>query len=187
LSSRLAPALGLTLLLAGAALPVRGAVYHSAEEALQLAFPGADRIERRSLVLNDQQAAAVERAAESALDTRIWTLHVGYANGAVLGYAVGDVHTVRTLPVALMVVMGPEGKVRSLRMLAFHEPGEYQPGGRWLRQFDGRGLEPELRLERGVHTIAGATLSSRAVLRSVRRALALHQVLVRGESALAAE
>ena len=39
--------------------------------------------------------------------------------GRVLGYAVIDVHNVRTLPEAFMVVLSPEGEVRSLRLLAF--------------------------------------------------------------------
>jgi hypothetical protein len=174
--------------LAAAAPLVAGAgVYHSAEEALALAFPGADRIERRHVVLTDEQAARVERTAQSPLSTRIWTLHAGYAGDRLLGWAVIDVHTVRTLPEALLTVLTPEGRVRSVRMLAFHEPPEYQPGERWLGKLEGRSLEPELRPERAVHAIAGSTLSSRAVLRSVRRALALHQVVVRGEADLPAE
>ncbi len=171
------------LLLACAASGARAAVYHSAEEALALAFPDADRIERRTVVLDEEQTAAIERVSQAPLESRIWTLHVGLRGDATLGYAVIDVHNVRTLPEALLVVLTPEGRVRSLRMLAFHEPTEYQPTGRWLGQFDGRGLDPELRLEGRVHTIAGATLSSRAVLRSIRRALALHHLLVQGATA----
>jgi hypothetical protein len=183
-SLALALALGWLGLVPAAA---RATVYHSAEEAARLAFPDADRVERRTAVLDAAQAAAIERASGGRLETRLWTLQVGYAGDAVLGYAVIDVHSVRTLPEALLVVLTPEGRVRSVRMLAFHEPGEYEPTGRWLRQFEGRALDPGLRLEGEVHTIAGATLSSRAVMRSVRRALALYQVLVRGETDLAAE
>jgi len=62
-------------------------------------------------------------------------------------------------------------------MLAFHEPSEYQPPPRWLGQFEGRALSPELHLHRDVHALAGATLSSQAVVRSVRTVLALHEIL----------
>ena len=97
---------------------------------------------------------------------------------ATLGYALIDVHTVRTLPEALMIVLDPKGEVRSLRVLAFHEPSDYLPPEGWFRQFEGRGLDSDLQLKGGIHAIAGATLSSRAVTRSVRRTLALYEVLI---------
>ena len=42
----------------------------------------------------------------------------------------------------------------------------------------GRGLDAQLSLKGEIHGIAGATLSSRAVTRGVRRALAAYQVLI---------
>jgi hypothetical protein len=156
----------------------RAAVYASQERALAEAFPGAERIEARSVLLDDAQAAALEARAQVKLERRIWTIHEAHApGGALLGTAVIDIHTVRTLPEALLVVLTPEGALRSVRMLAFHEPSEYQPPSRWLAQFEGRVLSPELHLHRGVHALAGATLSSQAILRSVRTVLALHEIL----------
>jgi len=48
---------------------------------------------------------------------------------------------------------------------------------------DGKRLGPDLHLKRAIHTIAGATLSSQAVTRSVRTALALYQVLLGNDAA----
>jgi hypothetical protein len=155
-----------------------GKVFFSQAEALELAFPGAERVERRNFVLDEAQVAAIQERSRAPLESRIVTLHVGLGEGGVLGYAVIDVHTVRTLPEALMTVLTPDGVVRSVRLLAFHEPLEYAPTGRWFTQFDGKRLAPELQLKRDIHAIAGATLSSRATTRSVRRALALWQVLI---------
>ena len=62
----------------------------------------------------------------------------GYRDSELLGYAFIDVHQVRTLPEAFLVVLSPEGRVRSLRVVAFHEPLEYMPGGRWYEQFEGK-------------------------------------------------
>ncbi len=161
--------------------PARAEVFLSQSQALELAFPDAERVERRSFVLTEAQAESVERLARAPLGSRIVTLHVGWKGKAVLGYAVIDVHTVRTMFEALMVVLTPEGAVRSLRMLAFHEPPDYLPTRRWFGQFEGKALGPDLQLKRGIHAIAGATLSARAVTRSVRRTLALYQVLIRGK------
>ena len=179
-SSRATRALAALLTIAAlvAAPAVSARVFHSKSEALELAFPGADRVERRSFVLTDAQAERVEALSRAPLDSRIVTLHVGWKDGRVQGYTQIDVHTVRTLPEALMTVLDADGQVRSVRVLAFHEPEDYLPTNRWFSQFDGRDLDPRLQLHGDIHAVAGATLSARAVTRSVRRVLALYQVLI---------
>jgi hypothetical protein len=163
-----------------AAAPAAAEVFLSQSEALALAFPNADRIEKRNVVLDEAQARTVEALSGAELDSRIVTLHAGFAGETRLGYALIDVHNVRTLPEAFLVVLSPEGVVESLRMLAFYEPAEYKPTKRFLAQFDARTLGPELRLGGDIHGIAGSSLSSRAVTTGVRRSLALYEVLVRG-------
>ena len=153
-------------------------VFYSKTEALELAFPKADRVDEKSVLLDDAQAARVEQLAKSRLESRLVRLYTGYRGGELLGYAFIDVHTVRTLPEAFMVVLSPAGAVRDLRLLAFHEPLEYMPSARWYRQFESKTLAAPLRLGGDVHGIVGATLSSRAATEGVRRALALYQVVV---------
>jgi hypothetical protein len=153
-------------------------VYLSQDEALAAAFPGADRVESRTTVLDDAQARRVEELARAKLESRLVTLHTGWRAGEVLGHAYIEVHTVRTLPEGLLVVVSPGGEVRSVRLLAFYEPEEYAPPERWLRQFEQRRLDPGLRLGGEIHGIAGATLSAQAVTGAVRRALALVTVLI---------
>jgi Na+-translocating ferredoxin:NAD+ oxidoreductase RnfG subunit len=175
-SRGLAAALLASLL--AAAAPAQAKVFYSQKEALALAFPDAERVERRTELLDDAQARAVEQLARAELPSRLVTLYTGYRGGEVLGHAVIEQHTVRTQPEAFLVVMTPDGRVRSIRVLAFYEPEEYLPPERWLRQFDERPLDDRLRLEGEIHGIAGATLSARAVTAGVRRALAVYQVLV---------
>ncbi len=164
-------------------MPARAAVFASKEVALREAFPDADRFEDRSFVLTADQVREIEARAQAPVERKIWTIHEAWRGSERLGFAVIDVRNVRTLPEALLVVIDPTGKVRSLRILAFHEPSEYQPPARWLEQMNGRSLSPELHLKREIHTIAGATLSSQAVTRSVRSALALYQVLLANQNA----
>lgn len=154
-------------------------VFLSRSEAVATAFPDADRVDEQSYVLDDGQAKQVEGRAGERLDSRLVTLYTGFRDGRVVGYAIIDVHTVRTQPEAFMVVISPDGEVRDVRMLAFYEPREYLPSDRWLEQFRDESLSPELSLRRKVHAIAGSTLSSRAVTGGVRRSLALYEVLVR--------
>jgi transcriptional regulator of nitric oxide reductase len=166
------------LAFACAALSAHAKVFHSKTEALALAFPEADRVDEKSILLDDGQARRIEDLARSRLESRLVRVYTGFRGDALLGYAFIDVHVVRTLPEAFLVVLTPEGAVRELRLLAFHEPLEYMPSARWYRQFEAKTLAAPLRLGGDVHGIVGATLSARATTESVRRALALYQVVV---------
>ena len=123
----------------------------------------------------------VEELARAPVDAKVVRIWRGLRGDAVLGYALIDVHNVRTHPEAFMVVLAPEGTVRSVRILAFHEPLEYLPTERWYQQFGERSLADALRIGGDVHGIVGATLSAQATTAGVRRALALHRVLIRKE------
>ena len=168
------------LTLALSLVPAAGSaeVFAAKNEALAEAFPGADSIRPHTLVLDDAKAAVIERRSQGALESRLATIHTATRDGAVIGYAIIDVHTVRTFPEAFLVVLDPEGRVRDTRILAFYEPPEYMPPAHWLDQFDDRKLDAELRLGGEIHGISGATLSSRALTTGVRRALALYETFL---------
>lgn len=170
---------GLLVLLAIATpTPAFATVYHSRSEALELAFPGADRIDTKTHILTDAQVERIQAASRGELESKLVKVYIGMKGDEVLGYAFIDTHTVRTMPEAFMVVLSPNGIVRSLRILAFYEPREYQPNDRWYRQFESKTGGEGLRVGGDIHGIVGATLSARATTKGVRRALAFYQVLV---------
>ncbi len=156
--------------------PAEARVFYSRREALRLAFPEAEAFREEALTLGPKEVEEVERLTREPLGPAAVSFYAGVKNGKVLGYAFLDTRTVRTLPATFLVVLSPAGEVQSIYTLAFYEPQEYLPPARWLRQFEHKRLGPKLRLYRGVHGIAGATLSARAVTASVRRALALFRV-----------
>jgi Na+-translocating ferredoxin:NAD+ oxidoreductase RnfG subunit len=160
------------------AVSAEGKVFYSRSEALELAFPDAERVESRTFVLDDVQLEQIQGLAKCELDSKLVKIYTGMRDGNVIGYALIDIHNVRTLPEAFMVVLSPAGEVRSLRVLAFHEPLEYKPTDRWYRQFDNKSIDASLRLGGDVHGVVGATLSARATTQGVRRALAYYQVLI---------
>ena len=121
----------------------------------------------------------VEALARTPLDSRLVTIYTAEGEGGVLGHALIDVHRVRSMAEGLLVVLAPGGKIRNLRLLAFHEPAEYAPSPRWLEQFGGQSLSDRLRVGGDIHAIAGSTLTSRAVTQAARRAAALYEVLLR--------
>jgi hypothetical protein len=109
-------------------------------------------------------------------------IHVAYADERVIGFAEIAVHKVRTQPEAMLLVLSPEGRVRSVRIIAFHEPLDYMPTDRWYAQFVGKGSREGkgggLTLGREIHGVVGATLSAQAAVDAVRRVLAYWEVLL---------
>jgi hypothetical protein len=155
-------------------------VFHSRDEALRIAFPGADSIEPRDFFLTAAQRREIERRAQAPLATELVTIYVGHKNGSISGYAILDTHTVRTLPETFLVVLTAEGTVAATHVLAFYEPLEYLPPDRWLGLFDGKDIDSDLRPGRAIAAITGSTLTSQAVSGGIARALALHAVLIAG-------
>jgi hypothetical protein len=155
-------------------------VFHAKDEALNLAFPNADRVEARDFFLTPEQRREIEQRAQAPLTSELVTIYVGHRGDAVSGYAIFDTHTVRTLPETFLVVLTPTGAVAATHVLAFYEPLEYLPPGRWLEQFDGRGSGSDLRVGNGIAAITGSTLTSHAVSSGIGRALALFTVLLDG-------
>lgn len=163
---------------------VAAKVFHSQQEALELAFPDCDELRDRTYILTPAQVAKIEETSRSKLESGIVRLHSGWKDGRRLGTAFIEVHNVRTRSEAFMVVMDPQGVVTLLMILAFHEPLDYLPPERWYRQFVGLTLDSGMRVGRDLHAVVGATLSTRAISQAVRRALALHQLLVRDKEGM---
>jgi Na+-translocating ferredoxin:NAD+ oxidoreductase RnfG subunit len=158
-----------------------GRVHMTKDEALtEVAFPEADRVERRTLFLEPEQREALSQAARSRFDSGLFTVYVGYNDDKVDGYAIIDTDIVRTKLATYIVVLTPEGILRDLRVLAWQEPPEYQPPQRWFDQFDGRTREDRLQIGQDIDAISGATISARMFAEHVRRALAIHDVLLDG-------
>ena len=160
------------------ALPADAKVFYSRQEAIALAFPDADRVDKKTTILTADQLAAIEEAGRVKVESKLVTIFTAYRGDEILGYVHIDVQTVRTHAAALMVVINPEGDVRSVRILAFHEPLDYLPSEKWYAQFAGKTRKDRLRIGGDVHGVVNATLSTRAATDGIRRALAYHAVLI---------
>ncbi|MCK6570373.1 FMN-binding protein [Myxococcota bacterium] len=149
------------------------AVFHSKESAIKAAFPDAERVDARPVYLSTEDVEWVGRVAGATPTDRVVTAYVGLRGGQAIGYGFIDTHLVRSLPESVLIVVSPAGEVVRTLQLAFHEPPEYQASPRWLSQFTGRRLEPQLAIGRGVDVITGASMTARALTTAHRRVLAL--------------
>lgn len=143
---------------------------------MKIAFPPPVQVERKTLYLDDAQAAAAAREAGTKITGRVVPYYVGRREGKTVGYAYFDTHLVRTLPETIMVLLDPAGGVRKIEILSFSEPEDYFPRKAWLDQFNGRKLDGDLALRRGIRNLAGASLTSEAITAACRRILALHRL-----------
>ncbi|MGR9072858.1 MAG: FMN-binding protein [Gammaproteobacteria bacterium] len=158
--------------------PSRAKIFYSKNEAMELAFGKDATVEMMSLFPDESEIAEIEKLSRVKMESALFTFYVGKKDGRILGYAAIETHTVRTKPETLLVVLDPEGELRDVRTLAFHEPPEYQPPQRWFKQMYHRDLS-ELSFNADIQGITGATLSTRAALNSARKVLAVFQIAVK--------
>ena len=149
------------------------------DEALRLAFPAPAIIERRTAYLGESDVNLARGLAgeEVEITQRVVTYYVGRREESPVGVAYFDSHRVRSKHEVAMIVVGVDGLVRQVEILRFDEPPEYRATDPWLDQLTGEQLAPSLSLKGGIINLTGATLTSRALVRATRRALALHQVI----------
>jgi hypothetical protein len=144
--------------------PARGdGLGRKEESVVRAAFPGADRIAVKDLLLTDDMAQRIERLARARIRERLVTFYTAHRAGEVLGHAVIHSHVVRTKRETLSVAFEPDGRIRKITVLAFHEPPEYRPSERWLARFEGKGKEDRIAVGQDIPPITGATLTARGV------------------------
>lgn len=153
-------------------------VFYSKSEAMELAFGKGTPVEQLALFPDEQQTATIQQLAKIKLESGLFTFYVGKNQDKITGYAAIETNTVRTKPETLMIVLTPEGELQKVYTLAFHEPPEYMPPERWFEQLYKRPLA-DMDFNKGVDGIAGATLSTRANIDSIRKVMAIYQVLVK--------
>ncbi|HLQ37362.1 MAG TPA: FMN-binding protein [Planctomycetota bacterium] len=144
-------------------------------EALELAFPDA-KVERTTAVLDAEQQRRIAEQLGETFERAVVFPYLARKDDALAGTAYFDTHRVRAKSETLMVVVGPDGKVARVEVVAFAEPRDYLPKRRFYEQFVGRGLLTGPRVSE-VRMVAGASLTSAATVAAVRRVLAVHQAL----------
>jgi len=154
-------------------------VFHSRQEAVKIAFPEADKIQSRTIVLTAEQQQQIERLATAPIESKLVTVHTATKGTDIVGYGFIETQIIRTLPGSFLVALSVTGEVKTVMTVAFHEPEDYLPTERWFKQFEQKPLSPELQVYKGIQGIAGATLSSQSVTNAVRKALAIHQLFLK--------
>ena len=148
----------------------------SRDEALAAVYPGAT-VRAEQLFLTPSQQKQVLMDADTDVSTALVARYVATKDGTAVGRAYVDTHIVRTKKQSLLISLDAAGRVLRIDVTAFQEPPDYRASEAWLRQFRGRALDDDLKVNRAIRPIAGATLTAREATSAVRRVLAIDAVV----------
>jgi len=172
--------LSIGLLLLGLLLLGQGVVaktYLSMEKASRLIFPEAeDFLQERITVtpLMKQRMKQLLGRVRPSLWEETYPVFIAKRGGKVIGYGVVVNEIGKHRAITFMVGVTPTGKVKDVVIMVYRESrgGEVR-NRRFLRQYRGKDLHTPILPPRGIQSISGATLSSYAISRGVKKALAL--------------
>lgn len=154
-------------------------VFLTEEQALHLAFPEADRVEKVLAALTQAERGAIAARIAPREAPRTFRRWVGRKGEEVLGYAVIEDALGKSEPITYMVAVDAALHVQRVEILAYRESrgGEVRQES-WRRQFQGKDPASPLRVGTDIRNIAGATISCRSLTDGVRTQLACLAVLV---------
>ena len=150
-------------------------VYLTKKRAFEIAFPGADKVDKEKKWLTEEQKKAIGDLCLQNIKTNRVTFYVGQRDGVPMGYAIIDHEIGKSFPITFMVVLNVDGSVRDVEILVYREPRGWEvryPS--FMDQFTGKNADTDYRI---INSITGATLSVRAMVKGVSRATAAYKVL----------
>lgn len=152
------------------------------KEAMTLCFPDSV-ITVHPVLLEPKQREDIGKASNEKAPRKLLHTYKVHKDQDLVAIGYIDSHIVRTKKQILLVIIDTKGKnagkVRRVEVLAFAEPRQYRPAGRFYAQFAGLQLTRNLREGREIKRVAGATMTTRATTAAVRRVLATHQILTK--------
>lgn len=137
----------------------------------------AKSVDTQNIILNETQIAQLSKAAMQKIDSKLYRLYVAKNGDKIGGYGVLMNKKVRTKTAIALYLIGTDGKIKSIEIVAFNEPLEYLPTKTWLDVFDNKSAANTLKLNQDIPTTTGATLSARAITDGARAALALLEIV----------
>ena len=151
------------------------------DKALQKIFKGATAFERFEFELTEKQIAEVERTADLSFGTS-HSLRVvvfrAVKDGSTVGYAFEDTVIGKWGPIHYLLALNTDGSVKEALVLDYDEiRGKPVAKRRFLRQYEGKGLQDPLRLRRDIDGVTGATISSRSMTDGIRKLLHIFEAI----------
>jgi Na+-translocating ferredoxin:NAD+ oxidoreductase RnfG subunit len=144
------------------------------DQALKVVFPKSESVQTEKKTLNDQQRQELENNTGLRFPESEYPTFLARTRGEADGYAVILNEIGKHEDITFIVGVSPKGKVLEVAVMEYRESrgGEVREQ-RFLSQFKGKTSSDPIRVNQDIVNYTGATLSSYAISRGVRRALAL--------------
>lgn len=179
------PALWLTAAAAVAASPIPASaeVYLTESQALGVVLGDRAVVRREQKAIDPALRKRLEEASGLRFPETSLTFFIAAQDAKPVKYAVAMNELGKSEPITFMVGMSPEGKVTEVVIMEFRENRGWEvKEKRFLNQFRGKSAKNSIRVDEDIINYTGATLSSKAVARGVKRALLLLDALYPGEA-----
>ena len=156
------------------ALPATAETYLNESQALAVLFGDHVTVRREQKVLDPSTRTKLEHASNLEFPEMSYTFFTNDEPGHATAYAVVMNEIGKSEPITFMVGMNSQGKVTDVVVMVFRENRGWEvKEKRFLNQFHGKSLHNSIRVNEDIVNYTGATLSSKAVARGVKRALVL--------------
>src|SRR3954468_2429894 len=161
------------ILLASAA----GETLLTQDQALKVVFPKSESVKAERKALMEEQRKTLEENTGLRFAEADYPTFVATTKGQPDGYAIILNEIGKHENITFIVGVSPMGKVMEVAVMEYRESrGEEVKEQRFLSQFRGKRVSDPIRVNQDIVNYTGATLSSYAIARGVRRALALTQL-----------
>jgi len=169
--------------MAASAVPAAGEVYLNEAQALAIILGQQAIVRKEQKTLDETLRTKLERSSNLRFPEASYTFFIATQAGQAEKYAIQMNEIGKTEPITFMVGMSPEGKVTEVVIMVFRENRGWEVREkRFLNQFRGKMLRNSIRVDEDIINYTGATLSSKAVARGVKRALFLLDTFYPGEA-----
>ncbi len=171
------------LLLTAAPAPARAqATYVSTRELLADFFHTSERVTFRKVTPDAAERARLTVRLGYAPPRSTYTFYVALSGARIDGYAFIDDELGEHLPITFAVKLSPAGVVERQEIVAYREArGDEVREHRFRKQFVGKTARDPIVTGADIAAISGATISSRAMAKGVKRAVVLFEELMKPE------
>src|SRR5215475_2411905 len=169
--------------LAASAVPASAEVYLTEAQALGVILGDKAIVRREQKTLDLAMRKKLEQENNLRFPESAYTFFIAAQDGRPSKYALVLNEIGKTEPITFMVGMSPEGKITEVVIMEFRENRGWEvKEKRFLNQFRGKTVRNAIRVDEDIINYTGATLSSKAIARGVKRALLLLDAFYPGES-----
>jgi len=152
-------------------------IYLKPAEALKLIFKDSQEVLKEDHPVTPELQEKVKKLLGYELQKTNYPFYLGKSDGRVDGYALIDDEIGKVMPITFITRINPDGHVAQVEIMVYREShGGEVASKRFLNQFRQKVLNDELRLHGNIVNVTGATLSSHALVKGVKRGLTLWQI-----------